>query len=79
MLGRTEEALKEARRAIDLGPLSFYNDYPVWVFILAHRYDLALERALPTCKAAQVGPGDITISPKFMSKRARPMMPFANT
>jgi tetratricopeptide (TPR) repeat protein len=48
VLGRTEEALREARRAIDLGPLSFYNDYPVWVFILAHRYDLALERALAT-------------------------------
>jgi tetratricopeptide (TPR) repeat protein len=48
VLGRTEEALVEARRAIALGPLSFYDDYPVWVFILAHRYDLALERTLAT-------------------------------
>jgi tetratricopeptide (TPR) repeat protein len=38
----------EARRAIDVGPLSFYNDYPIWVFILAHRFDLALDRALAT-------------------------------
>jgi TolB-like protein/DNA-binding winged helix-turn-helix (wHTH) protein/Flp pilus assembly protein TadD len=44
VLGRTEEALREARRAINLAPLSFYDDYPIWVFILAHRYDLALER-----------------------------------
>jgi tetratricopeptide (TPR) repeat protein len=48
VLGRTDEAIREARRAIDLGPLSFYDDYPVWVFILAHRYDLALERGLAT-------------------------------
>ena len=45
VLGRTEEALVEARRAIELAPLAFYDDYPIWVFILAHRYDLALERA----------------------------------
>ena len=48
VLGRTEEGLREARRAIDLAPLSFYDDYPIWVFILAHRYDLALDRTQAT-------------------------------
>ncbi len=51
VLGRREEALVEARRAVDIEPFSFYTDYPVWVFILARRYDLALERTLETVQA----------------------------
>jgi TolB-like protein/DNA-binding winged helix-turn-helix (wHTH) protein/Tfp pilus assembly protein PilF len=51
VLGRTEEALVEARRAVEIEPFSFYTDYPVWVFILARRYDLALERTLETVQA----------------------------
>ncbi len=51
VLGRREEALVEARRAVDIEPFSFYTDYSVWVFILARRYDLALERTLETVQA----------------------------
>ena len=32
MLGRTEEALAEARRAIDIQPFSFYGDYNLGLY-----------------------------------------------
>jgi TolB-like protein/DNA-binding winged helix-turn-helix (wHTH) protein/tetratricopeptide (TPR) repeat protein len=44
ILGRTDEALVEARRALELQPYESM-DYPAWVFYLAHRYDDALELA----------------------------------
>ena len=44
VLGRTDEALLQARRALELEPYSG-ADYPMWVFYLAHRYDDALELA----------------------------------
>jgi TolB-like protein/DNA-binding winged helix-turn-helix (wHTH) protein len=43
--GRTEEAIAEAKLSIALDPSPLSGDYPIWVFILARRYDLALERA----------------------------------
>jgi TolB-like protein/DNA-binding winged helix-turn-helix (wHTH) protein len=43
--GRTEEAITEAKLSIALDPSPLSGDYPIWVFILARRYDLALERA----------------------------------
>jgi TolB-like protein/DNA-binding winged helix-turn-helix (wHTH) protein len=43
--GRTEEAIAEAKLSIGLDPSPLSGDYPIWVFILARRYDLALERA----------------------------------
>jgi TolB-like protein/DNA-binding winged helix-turn-helix (wHTH) protein len=43
--GRTQEAIGEAQRSLELDPSPFDWDYPVWVFILARRYDLALQRA----------------------------------
>jgi TolB-like protein/DNA-binding winged helix-turn-helix (wHTH) protein/Tfp pilus assembly protein PilF len=42
--GRTDEAVAEAKRSIALDPSPFRWDYPIWVFILARRNDLALER-----------------------------------
>ena len=44
VLGRTEEALAQAARALELEPYSGL-DYPAWVFYLAHRYDVALQLA----------------------------------
>ena len=44
VLSRTDEALLQARRALELDPYSG-ADCPVWVFYLAHRYDDALELA----------------------------------
>ena len=43
--GRTEEAVAEAKLAIELNPSPMTWDYPIWVFALARRNDLALERA----------------------------------
>jgi TolB-like protein/DNA-binding winged helix-turn-helix (wHTH) protein/Tfp pilus assembly protein PilF len=43
--GRTEEAVAEAKRIIALSPSPLGWDQVIWVFILAHRYDLARERA----------------------------------
>jgi TolB-like protein/DNA-binding winged helix-turn-helix (wHTH) protein len=43
--GRTEEAIAEAKLSIGLDPSPLSGDYSIWVFILARRYDLALERA----------------------------------
>jgi TolB-like protein/DNA-binding winged helix-turn-helix (wHTH) protein/Tfp pilus assembly protein PilF len=42
--GRTDEATAEAKLSIALDPSPLSGDYPIWVFILAQRYDLALER-----------------------------------
>ena len=43
--GRTEEAIAEAKLSIGLDPSPLSGDYPIWVFLLARRCDLALERA----------------------------------
>jgi TolB-like protein len=43
--GRTEEAIAEAKLSIGLDPSPLSGDYTIWVFILAHRYDLALTHA----------------------------------
>jgi TolB-like protein/DNA-binding winged helix-turn-helix (wHTH) protein len=43
--GRTEEAIAEAKLSLALDPSLYSWDYPVWVFVLARRYDLAGERA----------------------------------
>jgi len=43
--GRTEEAVTEAKRSLGLSPAVADWDNAVWIFILARRYDLALERA----------------------------------
>jgi TolB-like protein/DNA-binding winged helix-turn-helix (wHTH) protein/Tfp pilus assembly protein PilF len=42
--GRTDEALVQVRRALELQPYAGL-DYPAWVFYLAHRYNDALELA----------------------------------
>ena len=42
--GRTDEALVQVRRALELQPYADL-DYPAWVFYLAHRYDDSLELA----------------------------------
>lgn len=42
--GRREEAIAEAKRSLALTPSPFSWDYPIWVFVLAGRNDLALER-----------------------------------
>jgi tetratricopeptide (TPR) repeat protein len=42
--GRTDEAIAEAKLSIALDPSPLSWDYPIWVFVLARRYDLALER-----------------------------------
>jgi TolB-like protein/DNA-binding winged helix-turn-helix (wHTH) protein/Tfp pilus assembly protein PilF len=42
--GRTEDAIAEAERSLTLDPSPFSWDYPIWVFVLARRTDLALER-----------------------------------
>jgi len=43
--GRTEEAVAGAQRLIALSPTPMSWDYPIWIFVLARRYDLARERA----------------------------------
>jgi TolB-like protein/DNA-binding winged helix-turn-helix (wHTH) protein/Tfp pilus assembly protein PilF len=43
--GQREEAIAEARLSLSLDPSPHSWDYPIWVFFLAHRYDLAGERA----------------------------------
>ena len=43
--GRTEEAIAEVKQSIGLDPSPLSGDYSIWVFILARRYDLALDRA----------------------------------
>jgi TolB-like protein/DNA-binding winged helix-turn-helix (wHTH) protein len=43
--GRTEEAIAEAKLSIGLDPSPLSGGYPIWVFILARRYDLAVKRA----------------------------------
>ena len=42
--GRTEEAIAEAKLSLALDPSPYEWDYPIWVFLLARRYDLARER-----------------------------------
>jgi TolB-like protein/DNA-binding winged helix-turn-helix (wHTH) protein/Tfp pilus assembly protein PilF len=42
--GRTDEALAQVRRSLELQPYAGL-DYPAWVFYLAHRYNDALELA----------------------------------
>jgi TolB-like protein/DNA-binding winged helix-turn-helix (wHTH) protein len=43
--GRTDEAVAEAKLSLSLSPSPPDWDYPIWIFVLARRYDLALERA----------------------------------
>jgi TolB-like protein/DNA-binding winged helix-turn-helix (wHTH) protein len=43
--GRTEEAIREANQVIALSPSPLTWDYPIWVYFLARRNDLALARA----------------------------------
>jgi len=43
--GQAEQAVAEARRVIGLSPSPLNWDYPIWVFVLARREDLARERA----------------------------------
>ena len=43
--GRKEEAIAEAKQVLALSPTPSEWDYPIWVFILTRRYDLARERA----------------------------------
>jgi TolB-like protein/DNA-binding winged helix-turn-helix (wHTH) protein/Tfp pilus assembly protein PilF len=43
--GRTEEAITEAKLSLALCPSPLSWDYPIWIFVLARRYDLARERA----------------------------------
>ena len=43
--GRKEEAIAEAKQVLVLSPTPSEWDYPIWVFILTRRYDLAQERA----------------------------------
>ena len=46
--GRTEEAIAEAELSLRLDPSPINWDYPIWVFLLARRYDLALQREQET-------------------------------
>ena len=43
--GSTEEGIAEAKQTIALSPSPLSWDYPIWVFVLARRNDLANERA----------------------------------
>jgi len=43
--GQTVQAVAEAQRVIGLSPSPLNWDYPIWVFVLARRGDLARERA----------------------------------
>ncbi|HEV7512270.1 MAG TPA: winged helix-turn-helix domain-containing protein [Candidatus Acidoferrum sp.] len=43
--GRTEEAIAETKISLAVTPSPIFWDYPIWVCVLAHRYDLASERA----------------------------------
>ena len=43
--GQTEQAVAEAQRVIGLSPSPLNWDYPIWVFDLARREDLARQRA----------------------------------
>lgn len=43
--GRTEEAIAEAKRVLALSPPTLGMGLPIWVFVLARRYDLARARA----------------------------------
>jgi TolB-like protein/DNA-binding winged helix-turn-helix (wHTH) protein len=43
--GSTEEGIAEAKRTITLSPSPLSWDYPIWVFVLARRHDLANDRA----------------------------------
>jgi TolB-like protein/DNA-binding winged helix-turn-helix (wHTH) protein len=43
--GQTEQAVAEAQRVIGLSPSPLNWDYPIWVFVLARREDLARQRA----------------------------------
>jgi TolB-like protein/DNA-binding winged helix-turn-helix (wHTH) protein len=43
--GQTEQAVAEAQRVIGLSPSPLNWDYPIWVFALARREDLARERS----------------------------------
>ena len=46
--GRTEEAIAEAELSLGLSPSPLDWDVPIWVFLLARRYDLALQREQET-------------------------------
>ena len=43
--GQPEQAVAEAQRVIGLSPSPLNWDYPIWVFVLARREELARERA----------------------------------
>ena len=43
--GQAEQAVAESQRVIGLSPSPLNWDYPIWVFVLARREDLAQERA----------------------------------
>jgi TolB-like protein/DNA-binding winged helix-turn-helix (wHTH) protein len=43
--GQTEQAVAEAQRVIGLSPSPLNWDYPIWVFVLARREELARERS----------------------------------
>ena len=43
--GQTEQAVAEAQRVIGLSPTPLNWDYPIWVFVLAGREDLARPRS----------------------------------
>ncbi len=53
-LGRVDEAIREARRALEIDPLSLMTNFMlVWVFYFSRRYDEAIEQAE---KTLELGP-----------------------
>lgn len=52
-MGRSDESVAEAKRALDLDPFSeFTMDFSEWAFYLDRRYDLALEQSRKTFELA---------------------------
>jgi tetratricopeptide (TPR) repeat protein len=54
--GQTEQAVAEAQRVIGLSPSPLNWDYPIWVFVLARREDLARQRAEQLLRVAPQWP-----------------------
>jgi TolB-like protein/DNA-binding winged helix-turn-helix (wHTH) protein/Tfp pilus assembly protein PilF len=50
--GQTEEAIAEAKLSLALDPSPYEWDWPIYVFLLARRYDLASERTQALLKIA---------------------------
>jgi hypothetical protein len=76
--GQKKRSIAEAKRVLVISPTPWEWDYPIWVFVLARRYDLARERTQELLEVAPNGLGGISRWRRSMNRRRSWRRPLRN-